>query len=731
MIVTANRTIRKSNRFDPLFPKAKGENITVLKKADLEDTMELIPKVILRTLDHTGRISAILEKEDLRETCRNIWQFVYDHIAYRKDEDGKEQIRSPARTWTDRLLGVDCDCYTVFISSILYNLSIPHALRIARYLGNSFQHIYPVVLPADDEPIILDCVTEFFDYEVPYTEKKDYTMELQYLNGPAQKPPTTGKQSTLMHFDTEPEGNWEGMGLLPTDRLLMSNTLTPVNYDVRLMDASEDTATDLPATTKMVSILPQVEIAQVLSPAIAPAPVTSSSAIPAEPIPLPTLAPEPRPIIATTAEPQQLFVQQPEVITPAVPQSATCTCTINGVVYTYSEEELGSIFSKIGDIAKSVVQGVGKVVKNVGEAVVKVAKTVVHVINKVLPTSALLRLGFLTALKLNLLKVSEHLRYAYFTPEQALRYGIDPEKHRKMGDLIEKIKKIFWQMGGDLDNIRPAIINGKGNDGAERIDFDNLNGLGRTTWVLGSTANLNPRMSLREILGDETYEQETKDLTQEQLDTLGALGEPVTAASIAAIMSTIVAIWEMIKKILPLKQGNATGVTDPTQDPNSFGLDDPELRAYYDEAVKSLPPNNSGELYVPPTTDNATPVTPEPVIPASTTDAGTAASTAATASGAIRKTLLTRGVTPIATTASATSTAAPANTGSAADASKQPGFWDKYKVPIIVGGSLAGLALVIWLARRNRNNAPPPQAMHGTKSSYGKKRSTRKKTLTL
>ncbi|MBL7760943.1 MAG: hypothetical protein JNK08_09650 [Sediminibacterium sp.] len=723
MIVTANRTIRRTTRYDSLFPKANGEDTTVLKKADLDDTMELIPRIVLRTLDHTRRISSILEKQDLEATCRNIWQFVYDHIAYRKDEDGKEQIRSPARSWMDRLQGVDCDCYTVFISSILCNLSIPHVLRIAKYRGDSFQHIYPVVLTKDSDPIILDCVTEFFDYEVPYTEKKDYTMELQYLNGPAQKPKTTANQSSLILFGYEPEGNWEGMGILPTDRLLLPSELTPINYDVRLIE-NVDSTTDVPATTKLSSILPEVPLVQVL-------PSGTSTAPPVPPpttmVPIPTVAPEPRPIIATIAEPQQLFVPQPDTITPTLPQSATCTCTINGVTYTYSEEELGSIFSKIGDIAKSVVQGVGKVVKNVGEAVVKVAKTVVHVINKVLPTTALLRLGFLTALKLNLLKVSEHLRYAYLTPEQALRYGIDPEKHKKMGDLIEKIKKIFWQMGGNLDNIRPAIINGKGNDGSDRIDFDNLNGFGYTSWILGSTATLNSKMTLREILGNETYEQETQDLSQEQLNTLGALGEPVTAASIAAIMSTIVAIWEMIKKILPLKQGNATGVTDPTQDPNSFGIDDPELRAYYDEAVKSLPPNNSGELYVPQTSDVATTTSPEPTTPATTTP--TPANTATTTSANIRENLLSRASTAVTKTATGATT--PANTAAPTDPNKQPGFWDKYKVPIIVGGSLAGLALVIWLSKRNRHNGPPQQAMHGTKTSYGKKRSTHKKTLTL
>jgi hypothetical protein len=44
-------------------------------------------------------------------------------------------------------------------------------------------------VPASPQPsaknreIIIDCVTDFFNYEVPYSEKKDYPMDLQYLNG--------------------------------------------------------------------------------------------------------------------------------------------------------------------------------------------------------------------------------------------------------------------------------------------------------------------------------------------------------------------------------------------------------------------------------------------------------------------------------------------------------------------------------------------------------------------
>jgi hypothetical protein len=182
MEATRKRNIRSGNEWNYLFPTCENDTATIRKDANVHHTVEFIPKVVHSTLDQTKKISERLKASSTYETCRNIWHFVYGHINYKKDEDGFEQIRSPSRAWHDRKRGVDCDCYTVFISSILTNLKIPHRLRITKYHRDYFQHIYPVV-PFNGRLITIDCVTDKFDYEVPFSEKKDYPMELQYLNG--------------------------------------------------------------------------------------------------------------------------------------------------------------------------------------------------------------------------------------------------------------------------------------------------------------------------------------------------------------------------------------------------------------------------------------------------------------------------------------------------------------------------------------------------------------------
>ncbi len=182
MEAARKRNIRSGEEYNHLFPKAEGSSKTIRKNADVTDTVAFIPKVVHETLHHTKALAKGLKGASTYETCGNIWRFVYGHIAYKKDQDGYEQIRSPARAWHDRKAGVDCDCYSVFISSILTNLNVPHILRITKYHRDYFQHIYPVVVLSGKETII-DCVTDQFNYEVPYSQKKDYPMDLQYLNG--------------------------------------------------------------------------------------------------------------------------------------------------------------------------------------------------------------------------------------------------------------------------------------------------------------------------------------------------------------------------------------------------------------------------------------------------------------------------------------------------------------------------------------------------------------------
>ncbi len=190
-----NVKVRPGYEFDHYFPRATLITITKKKGATVADTLKLIPAVIRETAFHTRKFAhEVIKADSVVETCRNVWDFVYNHIAYKKDEDGKEQVRSPARTWHDRHnvdpqtgepMGVDCDCMSLFIVSVLYNLNLPAKIvfRITKYTKSYFEHIYPVVILPNGREIVIDCVLHQFNQEEPYTEKQDTPMDLEYLNG--------------------------------------------------------------------------------------------------------------------------------------------------------------------------------------------------------------------------------------------------------------------------------------------------------------------------------------------------------------------------------------------------------------------------------------------------------------------------------------------------------------------------------------------------------------------
>ncbi len=404
--------VKSGKEYDHLFPRAMLTSITKKKGATVADTIKFIPQVVRETLFHTKKIAPLLRGNNLRDTCRKIWDFVYEHIAYKKDEDGKEQVRSPARTWHDRgnILGVDCDCYTTFISSILSNLKIRHALRITKYSEDRFQHIYPIVPLNDGSYITIDCVVKSFDYEEPYSEKKDTKMDLEYLNGVDE--------------------------------------------------------------------------------------------------------------IAKNVDAQDLLGANPDLM------------EVDGL----GKLKLKGLFKKKQGTDPYEEEG-GK--KNKFKNFLHKA---MNFTNKANPATAILRAGVLAAMKINFFKISQRLKYAYLTEAEAQAKGVDMEKFKKLKQIRTKIEKIFFDAGGKVENLKKAILHGRGNKG-KRKDIEGLGDLSQTD-------------SLAKILGSEIYQSEV-------VEGLGSLGEPYSAtASITAATGVLGAIAGLLKAVGNLFPKKTKGAED-------------------------------------------------------------------------------------------------------------------------------------------------------------------------
>jgi len=468
MVADRKRRLKDGREFDHLFPSPSETDTTIKKSANVEDTMELIRKALPKTQWQTDRIAKVLKGRTLEETCSNIWHFVYQHIQYRRDKEGVEQVRSPRRAWWDRKEGVDCDCYTVFILSILRSLKIDCLARITKYPKKypevpRWQHVYPIVpkpghledyIDEREWYIVIDCVKDRFDDEQPYLECKDYDMRLDYLDG----------------FDGDERED---------------ETIEFADYDnVDLSDLSS----------------------------------------------------------------------------------------------VYDDEEMGNIFKKIGGAVKTAAKKVGTVAKKVGD---KVGDGIRFLNRYVNPATILLRNGFLLAMKINLMNVAGRLRYAYLTDAQAQAKGINLNELKKVRSVKDRAETVYWQAGGKKENLKKAILSGKGNKD-KKVPLSGFEGVDGLDNVYADEDEYN-------IIHSDGFE---------------GLGEIASGTAIAAATSAVAAIAGALKQVKGLfnKGGNEEKAFQSETDnagtaselPASMPED--EMRDDYSETAPSPTAQSSSSL---------------------------------------------------------------------------------------------------------------------------------------
>ncbi len=187
------RNIRSGQEYDKYFPKPNFREEHFGEGRVIGQTIKHMKDYIVKYKSDTAKIAKVLKGATLEETLRNDWEFVYNHIQYKIDTPGREELRRPAMSWAQRQTGVDCDCYTIFLSTLLLNQGIEPIIRIVKIPpADSWHHVYPIVKNPRGGYIPLDCVLDKFNYEKPFghsSNKKDFTMNglgipIIGLNGP-------------------------------------------------------------------------------------------------------------------------------------------------------------------------------------------------------------------------------------------------------------------------------------------------------------------------------------------------------------------------------------------------------------------------------------------------------------------------------------------------------------------------------------------------------------------
>ena len=536
LVAAGRRNIKDGSKYDYLFPDPTGLNVRVQNNASVEDTVKWCGFVVQKYHKDTEKLANFLNNKSntKKELFKNIFDFCYNHIQYHLDTPGTEQLRRPAQTWKDRVHGVDCDDFTMFIASVLHNLRTPFEFRITKYdYKPNYQHIY-LIVPADNgKHITIDPVLDTFNYEKPFTAKKDFDMEslnlagatsegmgipIAILAGTPMGSPNPDILKIMTGEDLYPTIN--GLGSIEDDGQAMLRYLKRLrnvyvqnpDYIADFQDPKQavqmlDDAIKYWNTPKRQAVLDK--LAETEDRLIARGEIMLPEEISGfddfdddedweedysfsgaeqeqpgydykyfedgdweEDIEFSGTEPELAGYEYRYEEPEWEEDYEFSGVETEEPEFE----------YDYSIDGLdgrrrrrrkarrkarrakrkarrrerkkkkGGLFKRVARFAKKgVKKGVNlakKTVKFAARAVVKIG-------------AAPARLAFLTAMRTNVGKIADKLKYAYLTEHQATARGIDVGEFRKLKRVHSKVENIFGRMGGNKNALKKAILSGK------------------------------------------------------------------------------------------------------------------------------------------------------------------------------------------------------------------------------------------------------------------------------
>jgi hypothetical protein len=321
---------------------------------------------------------------------------------------------------------------SIFASSILTNLKIPHKFRITKYSQDSWQHVY-VIVPTTiaSNYCIIDAVVSEFNYEKSYTDKMDYTMNLKGINV-AVLSGVSGND----HYEA-----------------VMATALSSVGLGA---------TTDQSDLDKLYQNLVATRNAVAQNPGL----------------------------VSTVDDPQALikmldyaigywYTDKRDQALEVLAKNEAQLNLHNGV------NAMGSIGLDNDELALSGVNvkgfftNVNNTVKSVGQNVGQGAKVAVKAVVKFNPLSIAARGGFLLAMKLNLGKMASKLKWAYGSQQQAAAKGVNAATWQKSKNALAKVESLFAdKLQGSRSALQNAILTGKAANLSGIIEDQMLGQLG-------------------------------------------------------------------------------------------------------------------------------------------------------------------------------------------------------------------------------------------------------------
>lgn len=467
MIDTSNRQIQPIAQIAKYFDFTQLQNTDPIinPDADVVETVKQMIKIVEGNYTSVQKIANVLFDKKLNTFLKNIFNFVMTYVQYEKDSMFTEQLRVPLRTLKDQK--GDCDCMSILIGSILYAKGVPFKFRITKYNGKSnFQHVYVIVPTVNGSYTVVDPVIGTFDKEKPFDEKKDFLvdshltkyldnlngMPLQILNGydyRLSRDELSGLFGDIMAITMGTDLQTYGLGNDEVDEMAIYNHLK----------RTRDVIIKAPQMFRVMKN--PLEVARLLDYILQH-----------------WGSPDRDAYLDIAGWEEQRLLDEGKIVYPIADLSGEEIEEGLGFLKKIKKafkkvgKGIKKVAKKVGSGVKKAAKGVAKVTKKVGKGIakgakavgkgiVKGAKAVGKFVARFNPVSLAARGGLLLAIRKNMFKLADKLRWGLYTEADAQKAGIKIEDFRKMQEKYNKARKIFVKtLQGKESKFKAAIAKG-------------------------------------------------------------------------------------------------------------------------------------------------------------------------------------------------------------------------------------------------------------------------------
>lgn len=614
------------------------ENNNVLKGYGFDDTTLNTLIDAVKHYKQVARLAEHLKADTPEQTAFNIWHWLHCNIAYNYDTQGKEEIRTPARTWSDRKSGVDCDCLSVFTAALLINLGYHPKFEIVAFANKpQFSHIYvnldglaiDRVLPTFNRRPMLITKTMLMDIPVyQLNGLSGINAELQgvYENALRRYAHTQDGEDLLNMRKTQILVSLQGSDY---NGFRLAGLLMPYvqgiddeggyyfdNEEIANIAANADNDV-IAAEMRGASEQELGKLFKKIGKALKKAAKKVGSAVKAV---AKTTAKAVTTVAKTTAKATKAAVKSAVNTVKAtanVVKAGAQAVTGKGSAAKATLKKAGQqVKAAVVQPVKTAVQNTKAVVKNVvveptktavKVTIVEPTKTLVKAVAKTIkiagkifkvilvkinPITVLMRNSLRLLVAVNFLGMATRLNVANMTQAAAIAAGYTAAQWNDAKKAYDRVIKFFTKMGGKRENIEKSIVNGAKKKALFKKDY-----------------------KLNSQIIEKGSDDATLSGTGVILNGLDGLGAAVTIGSaLAAVGAFFKTIWKWLCKVVP-KAAKATVnvIKKVAQNDDVKKIATAAKDAAVNKAVESVTKKIGGN-----TTTPTTPTTPD-ILPPDTT----------------------------------------------------------------------------------------------------------------